>query len=86
MKAMGLGEIEHFEMPINQMDLADALGISTVHVNRVLQELRKRGLLDFKGRFVTIKDAAGMMSLSGFDPLYLHQGSRTTAHGFAAAN
>lgn len=73
MKAMGLGEVEHFEMPITQTDLADALGITSVHVNRVLQDLRGRGLLEFRSHVVTIKDAPGMMKLSGFDPLYLHQ-------------
>jgi CRP-like cAMP-binding protein len=73
MKAMGLGEVEHFEMPINQTDLADALGITSVHVNRVLQDLRRRELLEFKAHVVTIKDGPGMMKLSGFDPQYLHQ-------------
>jgi hypothetical protein len=42
-------------------------------VNRVLQDLRRRGLLEFKSHVVTIKDAPGMMKLSGFDPAYLHQ-------------
>jgi CRP-like cAMP-binding protein len=75
MKAMGLGDIGSFRMPITQIDLSDALGLSPVHVNRVLQSLRKEGLLDFKGSTVTIKDVNRVAAMSDFDPLYLHQGN-----------
>jgi len=73
MKAMGLGEIGSFHMPIRQTELADALGLTPVHVNRVLQDLRKDGLLDFKRSLVTMNDVARVAELSDFDPLYLHQ-------------
>src|SRR5436305_14526670 len=72
MQAMGLGELGSFHMPITQIDLADALGLSPVHVNRVLQGLRKDGLLDLKGCTVTISDVNRVATMSGFDPLYLH--------------
>ena len=75
LKAMGLGELGSFPMPITQSDLADALGLTPVHVNRVLQNLRHEGLLDFKRATVTINNFARFAELSDFDPLYLHQSS-----------
>jgi len=72
MQAMGLGEIGSFHMPITQADLADALGLTSVHVNRVLQDLRREGVLDFKRSLVTMNDVERVAVLSGFDPLYLH--------------
>jgi CRP-like cAMP-binding protein len=75
LKAMGLGELGSFPMPITQSDLADALGLTPVHVNRVLQNLRHEGLLDFKRATVTINNLARLAELSDFDPLYLHQSS-----------
>src|SRR5437764_14708702 len=59
-------------MPITQIDLADALGLTPVHVNRVLQGLRKEGLLDFKRCTVTMNDVNRVAARSEFDPLYLH--------------
>lgn len=73
MQTMGLGEIGSFHMPITQLELADALGLTPIHVNRVLQDLRKEGLLDFKRSLVTINDVERVAELSDFDPLYLHQ-------------
>jgi len=72
LKAMGLGEIGSFHMPITQVELADALGLTPVHVNRVLQGLRKEGLLDFKQAQVTMNDVERVAAMSAFDPLYLH--------------
>jgi CRP-like cAMP-binding protein len=72
LKAMGLGEIGSFHMPITQTDLADALGLTPVHVNRVLQGLRKDGLLDFRRCTVTMNDVDRVAAMSAFDPLYLH--------------
>ena len=72
LKAMGLGEIGSFHMPITQVDLADALGLTPVHVNRVLQGLRKDGVLDFRRSIVTMNDVERVAAMSAFDPLYLH--------------
>jgi len=73
MQTMGLGEIGSFHMPVTQLELADALGLTPVHVNRVLQNLRQDGVLDFKRSLVTMNDVARVAELSDFDPLYLHQ-------------
>ena len=63
----------YFLHPNPHTELADALGLTPVHVNRVLQDLRKDGLLDFKRSLVTMNDVARVAELSDFDPLYLHQ-------------
>jgi CRP-like cAMP-binding protein len=73
MQTMGLGEIGSFHMPITQNELADALGLTPIHVNRVLQNLRQDGVLDFKRSLVTISNVDRVAELSDFDPLYLHQ-------------
>jgi DNA-binding transcriptional regulator LsrR (DeoR family) len=58
---------------MTQIDLADALGLTPVHVNRVLQELRKEGVLDFRNNVVTTSNLARLRVIGDFDPLYLHQ-------------
>jgi len=75
MKAVGLADHQTYDFPVTQSDLGDALGLSTVHVNRVLQEIRKKGLLEFKGSTITIRDWKGLEELGEFDPIYLHQNS-----------
>ena len=57
---------------ITQVELADAIGVSTVHVNRVLQELRSAGLIQSKGTQITIPDWDRLKDVAEFDPLYLH--------------
>ena len=63
-----------FELPLAQKDLADTIGTSTVHLNRVLQELRREGLISWKDDALVIKDIDGLMKFSGFNPNYLHIG------------
>jgi CRP-like cAMP-binding protein len=72
LKAVGLAEDETFDLPITQTELADAIGASTVHVNRVLQELRADGLIRSRGTQVQILDWEGLKEAGDFDPLYLH--------------
>ncbi|MVT71041.1 helix-turn-helix domain-containing protein [Bradyrhizobium pachyrhizi] len=59
---MGLVVNEQFDFPITQSKLADALGLSIVHVNRVLQTFRTEGILDLKRRVVTLKDSKRLSS------------------------
>lgn len=59
-------------VPITQQDLGDTLGLSTVHTNRVVQELRARGLIHWQGQEIRVIDWAGLADLAQFDPLYLH--------------
>jgi CRP-like cAMP-binding protein len=61
-----------FVMPVTQVDLSDILGLSSVHVNRVLQELRGDNLIAWKGVNVSILDWDGLRELAEFDDRYLH--------------
>lgn len=61
-----------FDMPITQAELGDALGLSTVHVNRVLQDLRRDGLIFSRGRYLGIRNWTGLTALGEFNPNYLH--------------
>ena len=72
LKAVGLAEGTSFALPITQADLANALGLSVVHMNRTLQDLRRSGLIVLKGRVLTIPDIAALKVASMFDPTYLH--------------
>ena len=71
--AVGLLKDDQAYLPLTQVHLADALGLTSVHVNRVLQELRKDGVMDLKDRVLRFADAKRLEELGAFDPLYLHQ-------------
>jgi CRP-like cAMP-binding protein len=60
-----------FRMPFTQAKLADSLGLSAVHTNRVVRELREAGFVDWQGERVTIRDWDGLRELAEFDPTYL---------------
>jgi CRP-like cAMP-binding protein len=67
--AMGMVVNEQFEFPITQVKLADALGVSVVHVNRILQSFRTQGILDVRRQIVTLGDFEKIVQLGGFDNL-----------------
>jgi CRP-like cAMP-binding protein len=71
LEAAALAKSHRFGLPITQSDLGDLLGLTQVHVNRVLQELRRQDLVEWKGGHVTIKDWHGLVGLGEFDPAYL---------------
>ena len=66
LRLVGLATDTDFVCPLNQYVLADALGLSAIHVNRVLRQLRERQLLTLKGRKVVILDMAQLKALAGF--------------------
>jgi CRP-like cAMP-binding protein len=72
LKAVGLVEDHVCDLPITQSEFADALGFSTVHVNRVLQQLRAEGLIVTQGTRLTIPDWDRLTEVGEFDPTYLH--------------
>ncbi|MBR0755637.1 Crp/Fnr family transcriptional regulator [Bradyrhizobium jicamae] len=72
LKAVGLTQDDGFAFPITQAELGDCLGLSTVHVNRTLQSLRKDGLISVERAEFRILDMQGLEFLAGFDPTYLH--------------
>lgn len=66
LRLVGLSTDNEFVCPLNQYVLADALGLSAIHVNRVLRQLRERNLMTLKGRKVIIHDRASLKRLAGF--------------------
>jgi CRP-like cAMP-binding protein len=72
LRTVGLAREFSFTLPMSQADLAEATGISTVHSNRVVQELRARGTIDWRGRTLKILDWDGLVSIGDFSPGYLH--------------
>ena len=61
-----------YEFPLTQRELAECLGLTVVHANRTIQELRRRGLLELENRQLTILNRAGLEGLAEFDPYYLY--------------
>ena len=61
-----------YAFPLTQADLGDALGLSTVHTNRVLQELRISRLIELSNGHLAIPDRERLAIAAGFDPAYLH--------------
>jgi CRP-like cAMP-binding protein len=72
MRSVGLTRGYTCDFPITQSVMGDALGLSTVHVNRSLMELRGRGLIKLEKQVLTILNWDGLQEEGGFDPLYLH--------------
>lgn len=67
LRMVGLGTATEFDCPLSQYALADALGLSAIHVNRVLRELREVQLLTFHDHHVTIHDRGDLMALAGYE-------------------
>ena len=61
-----------FPFPLTQEQVGDALGLTSVHVNRMTQHLRANGLIASASRTITIPDVAKLRQIAGFDPRYLH--------------
>jgi CRP-like cAMP-binding protein len=75
LQLVGLADRSGFACPLSQYLLADALGLSAVHVNRVLRELREEGLLTFQKGCVTFDDYDALIEFCSFDRSYLdHEG------------
>jgi CRP-like cAMP-binding protein len=71
MEQAGEGERHHYELPLTQEQLADATGLTAVHVNRVVQTLRSEGLIGREKRSVTIADWDALADAGGFSMTYL---------------
>lgn len=69
---VGEGAPDGYRLPMTQEELADTLGITTVHVNRVLQQLRDAGLIRLAGRQLFIPDVLRLENFAEFVPDYLH--------------
>lgn len=72
LRAVGLANGGQYELPVTQQELGDTMGLSNVHVNRVLQHLRRDGLITLKNKNLVILDVERLEAFSGFTPNYLH--------------
>jgi CRP-like cAMP-binding protein len=72
LRAVGLSDGRLFALPITQTDLGEACGITSVHMNRMLRDLREDGLLRFWGGKAEILDRARLERMAEFDPAYLY--------------
>jgi CRP-like cAMP-binding protein len=72
LQVVGETEGSRFRVPLTQAELGDVLGLSTVHVNRTLQELRGEGLLTWERNTVEIQDWERLCGVAQFDPAYLN--------------
>ncbi|HEY0113663.1 MAG TPA: Crp/Fnr family transcriptional regulator [Allosphingosinicella sp.] len=69
---VGLAQADGYDFALTQTDLAECLGLTSVHVNRTLKELRENGLLEFRGGRARILDRFGLEAAAEFDPTYLY--------------
>jgi CRP-like cAMP-binding protein len=72
MRAVGLVDGQSCELPMTQAELADALGLSTVHTNRTLQELRRDNLITLRGKNLVVSDLEALQAAALFNANYLH--------------
>jgi CRP-like cAMP-binding protein len=72
LEGVGLVEGNSCTFPVTQTELADATGLSTVHANRTLQELRVSGIIELKSKILTIHDLDALKRMSMFNTNYLH--------------
>lgn len=72
LEASGLVDEIAYELPMSQEQLADALGITPVHVNRILRDLDREGLINRNKRHIQIPDWEQLRRIGGFNEMYLH--------------
>lgn len=72
LRTVGRAEDGRCDFPLTQNDLADATGLTAVHVNRTLQELRRDGLIELERKQLHILQMERLMDAAMFNPNYLH--------------
>jgi CRP-like cAMP-binding protein len=68
----GIGKPDRFELPMTQEHIADATGMTIVHVNRTLRSLTEDGAIERNAREVRVRDWHRLRRIADFDPAYLH--------------
>jgi len=79
LRMVGLASDHGCDLPLTQNDLADATGLTSVHVNRVLQELRAAGLITLRRKKLTVERFEALTDFADFHPNYLHLGRRESS-------
>lgn len=72
LSAVGRTHDDGYDLPLTQNDLAETTGLTPVHVNRMLQELRRDGLIELERKQLRIPDVQRLMEVSMYNPNYLH--------------
>ncbi|MBZ9768263.1 Crp/Fnr family transcriptional regulator [Mesorhizobium sp. CA6] len=68
---VGLAQETSFDLPFSQQVMADALGLSVPHLNRVMQQLRAERLISSNARLIVLSDSAGLGTLAQYQPINL---------------
>jgi CRP-like cAMP-binding protein len=71
-EAAEIGQADHYELPLTQEQLADAVGLTPVHVNRTLMRLEEEGHIRRNRRVIEIDDWQNLAKVADFEPRYLH--------------
>ena len=72
LQVVGLADGGRCDFPLTQSHIAEMTGLTAVHVNRVLRNLRSEGLIALERRALVVSDLPGLMDCALFDPAYLH--------------
>ena len=73
LRLISINSMDEVAFPISQIVLADALGMTPVHVNRTLKDLRVAGAINLKRGRLSVKDPVKLVQIAGFDENYLHR-------------
>jgi CRP-like cAMP-binding protein len=76
LEAAGMAQNHRYELPMTQEQLADAVGLTSVHVNRVLRQLAEEGLIERNRRAITIADWGRLRDAGDFNERYLHHDAK----------
>lgn len=76
LNSIGAADDHQMPFPLTQTDIAETTGLSPVHVNRMIQELRRLQLISIEQRELHLLDARALADLAAFDPEYLHLSQR----------
>ena len=72
LETVGLSKGNSFDLPLTQTDIADIIGLSVVHTNRTIHDLRAAGLITWDRRVITIANQQRLRDFAEFDPTYLN--------------
>jgi hypothetical protein len=72
LRLIGLAEEHAFMFPASQVDISDAAGMTPVHANRMIQQLRATNLMEWEGSRIRVLDFEGLKAPAEFDDSYLH--------------
>jgi CRP-like cAMP-binding protein len=72
LEIVGMTDGNSYEFPLTQVEVGESLGLTSVHVNRTLQELRRLKLIEVDNRRVRILDVDALKGVAQFDPTYLY--------------